>query len=97
RLFNTIAEGFGKRKPYRKATPLLGELAWRLEKAKYLFTDGKPLLTKESARIAQSKTLFDSSALLTALPHFSFTPLEEVIYNACAAYKEALKHGTLAL
>ncbi|MBD0293642.1 MAG: NAD-dependent epimerase/dehydratase family protein [Flavisolibacter sp.] len=97
RLFNTIAEGFGKRKPYRKATLLLGELAWRLEKAKYLFTDGKPLLTKESARIAQSKTLFDSSALLTALPQFSFTPLEEVIYNACAAYKEALKNGTLAL
>lgn len=96
-LFNTIADGFGKRKPYRKATPLLGEIAWRLERAKHLFTDGKPLLTRESARVAHSRTQFNNAALLKALPGFSFTPLEAVIRDACTKYKAALATGQLSL
>jgi nucleoside-diphosphate-sugar epimerase len=96
-LFNTIAEGFGKRKPHRKATPFLGELAWRLEKFRYLFTDGKPLLTRESARVAHSRTQFDNTALLKVLPDFTFTPLDTVIKKSCAQYLEAMKQGMLTL
>ena len=96
-LFNTIAKGFDKRKPYRKATPFLGELAWRLEKLKYLFADGQPLLTKESARVAHSKTRFKNTALLQELPSFQYKPLEEVITNACENYKEAMRKGILTL
>jgi dihydroflavonol-4-reductase len=96
-LFNTIADGFGTRKPHRKATPFLGEIAWRLEKFRHLFTDGKPLLTRESARVAHSRTQFDNTALLKALPHFTFTPLETVIQKSCAQYMEALKQGQLAV
>jgi dihydroflavonol-4-reductase len=96
-LFNTIAAGFAKRKPYRKATPFLGELAWRMEKLKYLFADGQPLLTKESARVAHSKTHFNNTALLKVLPSFQYTPLEKVITNACENYKEAMHEGLLTL
>lgn len=96
-LFNAIAINFDKRKPYRKATPFLGELAWRLEKLKYLFADGQPLLTKESARVAHSKTLFDNTALLTALPSFQYTPLDKVIQNSCEKYREAMTKGYLSL
>jgi len=96
-LFNTIAEGFGRRKPYRKATPFLGEIAWRLERLKYLFTDGKPLLTKESARVAHSKTQFDNAALLKALPQFSFTSLDMVIQKSCKSYIRAMQEGVLSL
>ena len=97
RLFTTIAEGFDKKPPYKKATPLLGEIAWRLEGLKHLFTDGKPLLTKESARVGHSKTSFDNSAVLKALPGFSFTPLETVIKNSCEKYREAVQNGTLSV
>jgi nucleoside-diphosphate-sugar epimerase len=96
-LFNEMAEGFEKRKPYRKATPFLGEIAWRLEKFKYLFTDGKPLLTRESARVAHSKTQFDNTAILKALPNFSFTPLDGVIRNSCENYKKAIQEGVITL
>lgn len=96
-LFTAIAEGFGKRAPHLKATPLLGEIAWRLESLKHFFSDGKPLLTKESARVAHSKTSFDNTALLKTLSPFSFTPLEKVIQESCEKYKEAVQKGQLRL
>jgi dihydroflavonol-4-reductase len=96
-LFNAMAEGFGKRQPYRKATPFLGEIAWRLEGIKSLFADGKPLLTRESARVAHSKTEFDNNAIRQALPEFSFTPLDTVIQNSCEKYKAALQNKQISL
>jgi dihydroflavonol-4-reductase len=86
KLQETIADGFGKKRPTRKATPFLLSIAWRLEKIKSIFTDKKPLLTKESARVAQSQTWFDNDKLLKTLPDFSFTPLEETIKRACEKY-----------
>jgi dihydroflavonol-4-reductase len=96
-LFNCIAEGFNKKPPGKHATPFLGEIAWRLESFKHLFADGKPLLTRESARVAHSMTRFDASAITTALPGFNFTPLEEVIARSCKAYMIALKEGRLSV
>src|SRR4030095_9704902 len=57
-LFNTIADEFGKKRPHRKVTSFLGGFAWRMEELKSLFSDSKPLLTKESTRIAFSHTYF---------------------------------------
>ncbi len=85
-LFNSIAAGFGKKQPSREATPFLAQIAWRLEKAKSFFSGVHPLLTRESARIAQSSTFFDNSKILRQLPGFAFTPLEKTIQDACKAY-----------
>lgn len=84
-LFNSIADNFGKKRPYREATPFLSALAWRLEKLKAM-AGKKVLLTRETARIANSHTHFDNRRILEALPGFSFTPLEESIKKACALY-----------
>ncbi len=86
KLQDTIADGFGKKHPHKQTTPFLLGLAWRIEKIKSLFTGKKPLLTKESARVAQSKTWFENDKILKALPGFSFTPLEETIKRACEKY-----------
>ena len=86
KLQETIAEGFQKKKPVKEATPFLLGIAWRMEKLKSLFSGKKPLLTKESARVAVSKTWFENDKLLKALPGFSFTPLEETIKKACEKY-----------
>jgi nucleoside-diphosphate-sugar epimerase len=96
-LFNMIAEGLGKPNPRYEASVLMGEVAWRMEAIKSFFTGQKPLLTKETARVAHAKTLFDSTALLKALPGFSYTPLETVIKNACKKYLEALQSGQISL
>jgi nucleoside-diphosphate-sugar epimerase len=90
-LFNTIADGFGKKHPHRKATPFLGSIAWRMERIKSLFADSKPLLTKESARVAHSNTFFGNAKLLKAFPEFSFTPLQESIQKACKNYLHTIK------
>ncbi|MFT3932435.1 MAG: NAD-dependent epimerase/dehydratase family protein [Chitinophagaceae bacterium] len=89
-LFTTIASAFGKKPPHREATPGMGAIAWRLEKVKSLFSGQSPLLTKESARIAQTATYFDNSKLSNALPGFTFTPLETAIKNACNHYMQYL-------
>ena len=86
KLQDTIADGFGKKRPSKLATPFLLNMAWRVGKFKSFFTGKKQLLTKESARVALSKTYFDNDKILNALPGFSFTPLEETIKKACEHY-----------
>lgn len=94
-LFNHIADNFHKRQPYREATPAMGALAWRMEKLKFILTGIKPLLTKETAKVAHSKTSFDNSSLLSALPGFRYTPLASVIRNSCEKYLHALETGAI--
>ncbi len=89
-LMNNIADGFGKKRPVREATPFLSRIAWRMEKLKSMFSGKKPLLTRQTARIAQSKTYFDNRKLLEALPGFSFTPLKQSVQKACAQYQAHL-------
>lgn len=86
RLLDTIADSFGKRRPYRKATPFLSSIAWRLEKLRALVTGKKVLLTKETANVAQTNTNFDNHKILNALPGFTFTNLEQTIQKACGRY-----------
>ena len=90
KLFNSIADAFGKKHPGYRATPLLGEIAWRVEKLKSFLGSHKPLLTRETATVAHSKTYFDNKKILLQLPEFSFTPLEESIRNACYNYLNAI-------
>ncbi|HEY4147927.1 MAG TPA: NAD-dependent epimerase/dehydratase family protein [Chitinophagaceae bacterium] len=85
-LFETMAAGFGKKPPSREATPLLAGIAWRSESLKSLFSGKPSILTRESARVAQSFTYFDNSKIVDALPDFQFTPLERTIKLACTDY-----------
>jgi len=91
KLQDTIADEFHKKHPNKQTTPFLLSLAWRMEKLKSLFTNNKPVLTKESARLAQSKTYFENNKILKALPGFNFTPLEETIKRACVLYKTHIR------
>jgi len=89
-LFNAIADGFGKKHPHRNATLFLSEIAWRAEVTKAFFTGRKPLLTKESARVAHRNTYFDNKKILAALPGFSFLSLQESIQIACKQYLDTI-------
>jgi dihydroflavonol-4-reductase len=89
-LFETMANAFGRKPPTREATPLLTAFAWRAEKLKSLVTGRPALLTRESARVAASKTLFSNRKILQLLPDFHFTPLEETVRTACHAYLDYL-------
>jgi dihydroflavonol-4-reductase len=88
-LFNTIADGFHKKRPHIHATPFLSSIAWRAEKLKSFFSGSPSLLSRETAKIAQTKTYFDNHKILETLPGFSFTPLEQAIKLSCENY---MKH-----
>lgn len=88
KLLDTMADAFDKKRPNRNATPFLSGIAWRMEKLKSLFTGNKPLVTKESAKVANTETIFNNGKLLKALPGFVYTPLEETIRKACVKYKQ---------
>jgi len=90
-LFNRIADAFGSKRPWRKATPFLGQIAWRVEKIKSLFTGKKPPITRENAKVAHSKTYFSNRKIREALPGFSFTPLDQSIENAGKKYLNPLQ------
>jgi dihydroflavonol-4-reductase len=86
KLQDTIAENMNKKKPLKEATPLVLDIGWRVEKVKSFFSGKRPLLTKDSIRVAKSKTYFENNKLLAALPGFSFTPLEQSIAEAAKKY-----------
>ncbi len=86
KIFSTMAAHFGKKPPSIKAPKFISGIAWRLEAIKSFITGQRSLLTKESAKIAHSKTYFENKKLLAALPEFSFTTMEKTIENACKKY-----------
>ena len=90
KLFDAIADGFGQKHPKWQATPFLSSIAWRMEKIKSALKNTKPLLTKETARIALSKTYWQNDKILKALPGFSFMPLEPCILKTCKNYADAV-------
>lgn len=94
-LFHSIANHFNKNPPHREATRTMGALAWRMERFRSFFSGQPPLLTKETAKIAHSKTSFDNRKLLREIPAFAFTPLSLVIKNSCEKYVNALETGAL--
>lgn len=86
-LQEQIASGFNKPIPQLKANAFILGLAWRIEAVRSIITGKKPLLTRESAGVAQSKTEFDNRKLLSAFPSFQYTPLAKTIEQACARYR----------
>ncbi|HJS54088.1 MAG TPA: NAD-dependent epimerase/dehydratase family protein [Chitinophagaceae bacterium] len=90
KLFDAIADGFGKKHPNWEANSFLSAIAWRIEKIKSSLKGSKPLLTKETARIGLSKTHWENDKILAVFPGFSFTPLEQSIAKACKNYVQAL-------
>ena len=85
-VFAAMARGFGKREATRRASPWMGQIVWRLERFKSMFSGQDPLLTRETAETAQMHVSYDCSKLLNALPGFSFRALEETIAEYCRQY-----------
>lgn len=86
-LFDLIADGFGVLKPHKKVSPLLAAIVWRLSYLKGKLTGKPSMLTKNSAKIAQSDIQYDNSKILAALPGFRFQSLEKTVHRICQELK----------
>ncbi len=83
-VFTQIATAYNKRPPYKKVTPLLAAIVWRLEAIKSLFTGKTPLLTKETAATAQALVYFNNQKFLKAFPEFKYRSIVTTIKRVCA-------------
>ncbi|MGE5108804.1 MAG: NAD-dependent epimerase/dehydratase family protein [Sphingobacteriales bacterium] len=90
-MLTMAASAFGKKPPTREAKKWIGQIIWRLDKLKSLFTGSNPLLTKETAQTAQAKVYFDNSKILNTLPGFRFRKMEDTIKETCAVYLKRMK------
>jgi nucleoside-diphosphate-sugar epimerase len=86
-IFGLIATAFNKKPPYKKVTPLLAAIVWRIEAFKAYFSGKDPLLTKETAKTARAKVSFNNSKLLNQFPEFKYTPLNDSINRICTELK----------
>jgi dihydroflavonol-4-reductase len=82
-VFEMMAKAFDKKPPYKKVTPLIAKIVWRLEAVKSWVTKKDPLVTRETAKTALAKVQFDNSKLLKFLPAFNYKKLEDTIKEVC--------------
>jgi dihydroflavonol-4-reductase len=89
-VFNLIAKAFGKKPPYKKVTPFIAKIVWRLEAIKSFFTKQDPLVTRETAITALAKVRFDNDKLKKFMPGFTYRKMETTIADTCAAMLQKL-------
>jgi dihydroflavonol-4-reductase len=82
-IFTAIAKAFQKKPPYKKVTPFISAIVWRVEALKSMFTNKSSLLTRETAQAAQAVIVYNNSKLKKYLPLFNYTPLNETIKRVC--------------
>lgn len=91
-LFFQVADALNAKRPSIKVTPLLAELAWRVEWLKEKLLGAEPIVTKESARASISSFTYDNSKSLS-LPGFNYRPLEETIRETAEQFLESTQDG----
>jgi nucleoside-diphosphate-sugar epimerase len=87
-IFSAMAKCFEKKPPQKNVSRFLAELVWRLEAIKSALTGTKHLITKETARSAQSTVKYGNEKILNALPEFRFITIDDTINYTCGILKE---------
>ena len=89
-IFNRIAVIFGKPKATIKVSPLLKEIAWRLEAIRSFIYGKKPLITKETANSAMTDSSYSTEKIIKTMG-FIFTDIDITIKRYCDWYIKDLK------
>ncbi|MFA6151942.1 MAG: NAD-dependent epimerase/dehydratase family protein [Chitinophagaceae bacterium] len=88
-IFTLMANGLGKKPPHIKAPIWATGLLWRWNAFLKLFTGKSATVTKETTRTAQMKCFYNNEKLLSALPGFKYTLIEETIKEMTKMYKSS--------
>ena len=84
-LFAKIADKLGKKRPAIKINSFLAEIAWRVESVRSWLTSRSPLVTRETALIAQKQYTYSSQKVQQKL-QYSFRYLEDTIDWTCKEF-----------
>ncbi|MDC0204331.1 SDR family oxidoreductase [Flavobacteriales bacterium] len=89
-IFDRIAANFDKPKASIKVSPLLKEIAWRLEAIRSFISGKKPLITKETANSAMTDSSYSAEKIIKTIG-FIFTDIDITIKRYCDWYIKDLK------
>ncbi|QHL88663.1 NAD-dependent epimerase/dehydratase family protein [Nibribacter ruber] len=89
-FFERAAQCFGKKPPTIKVAGWLTEVLWRLEALRGSVTGAKPLITKDTARVAKERHFFSNEKVKKALG-MEFRPLEETLDWCCLRLKQEIQ------
>jgi len=87
--FNLIADEFSVKRASIKVTPLIKELAWRLEAIRSFFLQNSPLLTKETAEGSMTIKSYSSTKIKEKLD-YNFISFNDSIKKYCKFFKSEL-------
>lgn len=85
-VFTQLATAMHRKPPHKLANSFMSGIVWRLSVLKSKLTGKPATITRETARTAQRKALYDNSKLLKALPAFTYTPLPDTLQRIATAY-----------
>ena len=91
-FFDLVARCLHKKAPSWKVPGLVTEMIWRLERVRSVFTRQRPLITKETARMAKKNNTYSNEKIRTLL-QTTFRPLPETIAWCC---QELIKQQRLS-
>ena len=90
-LFFLIADQLKVKRPWLNAQPWMMDLFWRGELIRQLFSGGKPIVSKEMARIALHWSRFDNSKIVNAT-HYQFMPVKTCIEETAKNFLDEINH-----
>ena len=85
-FFDTIALHLGVKAPSMEAKPWMGQVVWRVEWLRNKLFGSTPMVTRETARSAQGRYVYNSGKIQQL--GLQFTPLDETLQRVCRAYLE---------
>ncbi len=89
-FFTAVAKKMNAKEPKIKAGKFILDLAWRYEYLKFKLTGAEPVISRSSAKIAQTNYSYTSKKLVDATG-FKFRPVDEAISDA-VAFMEKYDH-----
>lgn len=92
-FFQHVARSIDARPPAIKVTPLLAEVAWRVEWVKEKLLGATPVVTRDSARSSVSQFFYGNEKSLS-VPDFTYRPLETTIRETGAQFLESVREGS---
>ncbi|MCL7762221.1 NAD-dependent epimerase/dehydratase family protein [Polaribacter sp. Z014] len=84
-VFYSMADAFGKKRPFIKIKPWQTAVSWRISRLLSLVTGREPLLSKYSARSAHSISKYSAEKIEKSLS-FQFEKIDDVIKKVCEKY-----------
>lgn len=87
-ILDEICDALGRPRPSIKVTPLVGAIAWRVERLLAIVKGKPPAVTKASVKAAMRKFEFDNARLLKVLDGFQPIALDQTVKDTCAAFNQ---------